>query len=783
MRLRKLATGGTFILSSAYAVPPISGILTRMSLRISVLAATLAAALPFALHAQQPFTIEQAMSAPFATGLSAAPSGELFAWVENEQGHRNLYIGRPGASPRLLKRDAGDDALSEEDVTWAPDASMLAYTYEPATDDPPSDGKPANPAHLQFPITIQVVVQPVATGAEPIYLGDGSQPVFMPDGHAVLFVRGGQIWIADLTALEECAKHKNCRQERPAARQPESTTPVAASDAPIHQLVVDRGNASSITISPDGRTLAYISRRREINQPMHSYLALFDMATDTLTFPAPSTGDDMAPSFSPDGTQIAWLRTPFKRAPEFAPDRVAAVPWSIQLLDLHSHQTKTIFTPTPDKPGSVLPHLAAGQPRVFFAGPHRLAFFSEADGWVHLYALDPSAPAVPTLLTPGEYEVEDVTMSPDRKALLYASNDELASGKVDGLDRDRRHLWRLDLSAPAPKPVAITHGEGIETPTGALVALVSDAHVPMHPAVIGSDGSITALNPGTLPSDYPGAQFVTPKQVLFESADGMHLHGQLFLPKNMGTGKHATLIFFHGGPRRQMLLGFPAMGYYSNAYTNNQFLASQGYIVLSVNYRCGVGYGLNFRQCIHGGGDGAAEYNDALAAAKYLRSRPDVDVKRIGVWGGSYGGYFTALSLARNSDLFAAGVDFHGVHDWNLEDNSTQWLRGSYAERDTMAAKALSSSPLGDISRWHSPVLFIHGDDDGNVSYAQTPILADRLRARNATLPPAQQVHIEELIFPDEIHAFLLHRDWVDAYAAETAFFAKILHPGEVTNR
>jgi dipeptidyl aminopeptidase/acylaminoacyl peptidase len=202
--------------------------------------------------------------------------------------------------------------------------------------------------------------------------------------------------------------------------------------------------------------------------------------------------------------------------------------------------------------------------------------------------------------------------------------------------------------------------------------------------------------------------------------------------------------------------------------------------VLSVNYRCGIGYGLDFRQCDHEGATGAAEYNDILAAAKYLQSRPDVDAKRIGLWGGSYGGYLTALGLARNSDIFAAGVDFHGVHDWNLEDNAGDWKRGSNAEQDATATAALKSSPLGDISHWRSPILLIHGDNDPSVAYAQTPRLADALRARNASLPKDRQVDVEELIFPDEVHEFLLHKDWVAAYAAAAAFFERTLRPEPV---
>jgi dipeptidyl aminopeptidase/acylaminoacyl peptidase len=211
------------------------------------------------------------------------------------------------------------------------------------------------------------------------------------------------------------------------------------------------------------------------------------------------------------------------------------------------------------------------------------------------------------------------------------------------------------------------------------------------------------------------------------------------------------------------------MDYYSNAYAMNQYLASRGFVVLSVNYRCGIGYGLDFRQCIHAGADGAAEYNDVLGAANFLRGRDDVDPTRIGLWGGSYGGYLTALALARNSDLFAAGVDFHGVHEWILEDNRADWLRGSLAQQERIAAVAHASSPMADIDRWRSPVLLINGDDDPDVAYAQTPILTDALRAHH--------VPVETLIFPDEVHDFILHCDWLASYQRAAAFFESNLHP------
>src|SRR5205807_10057538 len=159
-----------------------------------------------------------------------------------------------------------------------------------------------------------------------------------------------------------------------------------------------------------------------------------------------------------------------------------------------------------------------------------------------------------------------------------------------------------------------------------------------------------------LPGDFPSRQLVVPKQVIFKSEDGLEIHGQLFVPNGRAQAGPA-LIFMHGGPIRQMMLGFHYMDYYHNAYAMNQYMASRGYVVLSVNYRTGIMYGRHFREPKDGGPRGGAEYRDIVAAGKYLQSLPNVDAKRIGVWGGSYGGYLTAMGLAHDSDLFGAGVD------------------------------------------------------------------------------------------------------------------------------
>jgi dipeptidyl aminopeptidase/acylaminoacyl peptidase len=215
---------------------------------------------------------------------------------------------------------------------------------------------------------------------------------------------------------------------------------------------------------------------------------------------------------------------------------------------------------------------------------------------------------------------------------------------------------------------------------------------------------------------------------------------------------------------------FHYSSYYHNAYAFNQYLASRGYVVLAVNYRSGIGYGKAFRQPAGYGWQGAAEYEDVLTAGQWLAARDDVDRARIGLWGGSYGGYLTAMGLARNSNVFAAGVDLHGVHNWatTLRFWGSERFDLAVPEQAEEAARlerlAFASSPNADIALWRSPVLLIHGDDERNVDFAETIELVRLLRAKG-------DVEFETLVLPDEVHGFLRHASWLRTYEAAAAFF------------
>ncbi len=672
--------------------------------------------------AAQSFTLQQVMSAPFSSALQAAPVGQRLLWIADEQGKRNIYVAEPSGSGFALHRvtsDNADDGIDVGDITWTPDGEKVIYVRGGDFEFP--ERPSPNPDLLPQGVSQEIwLVSAQGGGARK--LADGRAPAVSPDGATVAYLSGGQIWTLNL---------------RDAAAKPV-------------QLFHGRGTLGSLSWSPDGRFLAFTSRRED-----HGFIGVYSFADQALRYLDPSTEMDGHPVWSPDSRHIAFVRIPPDTSGVSFKPRREAQPWSIRVADATTGDGREVWGAHAG-PGSVF-HETETELQLFWTAGDRIIFPWEGSGWLHLYAVAASGGGIATELTPGEFEVDHVALSKDRKTLAYSSNQG---------DIDRRHIW--EVAADGGSPHELTRGDGLEvTPVmladGTVAVLHADVHVPMRPVVVGNGGALQDVAPQLIPADFPGAKLVTPKQVIFSAADGLQIHGQLFLPATAGDGnRHPAIVFFHGGSRRQMLLGWHYMDYYSNAYAMNQYLASLGYIVLSVNYRSGIGYGLNFREALNYGAAGASEFNDVLGAGLYLRGRADVDGAHIGVWGGSYGGYLTALALAKASDLFAAGVDMHGVHDWNLELKNWQADFNPNADPDA-ARTAWESSPLAYVKDWKSPVLLIQGDDDRNVQFANTVRLAAALRA--------QGTRFEEHVFPDEIHGFLLHRDWLEAYWLAADFF------------
>ena len=689
--------------------------------------------------AQEGFTLEQVMSSPFPSELVAAPCGGRLAWVQYERGVRNVWVAEsPDYEGRRVTAYEDDDGQAISDLVFLPEGNALVYVRGGA---PNRQGEIPNPQSLVQPPERTLWLVSARGEQPPRELDQGSSPHPSPTGETIAFLRGGQVWTVPT--------------DDPPGESPEAPeAEQGGGEAKAQQLLQVRGSASSLRWSPDGSKLALISRRGD-----HAFLGVFDLEGGELRYLDPSVDRDSNPAWSPDGRRIAFLRTPHERDRlPFVPRR-SARPWSIRVVDVESGEARAVWTATAG-PGSAFRSVVAENQLLWCAGD-RIVFPWEADGWTHLYSV-PAAGGEASLLTPGGFEVEHVAVSADRVEILFSSNQD---------DIDRRHLWRVSVLGETggvgavPRP--ITTGDGIEwspvaTADGEAIAfLASSARTPAHAAVLESGESARPLSAS--PPGFPTGRLVEPTPVVFPAADGMPIHGQLFVPAGLEAGeRRPAVVFLHGGSRRQMLLGWHYRGYYHNAYAFDQYLASRGYVVLSVNYRSGIGYGIEFREAIDYGARGASEFQDVLGAGHYLAGRPDVDPDAIGLWGGSYGGYLTALGLARASDLFAAGVDIHGVHDWNEVIGN---FEDSYdpVVREEVARLARESSPVAYLDGWRSPVLLIHGDDDRNVPFSETVDLVGALGDRG--------VECEQLVFPDEVHSFLLHENWLLAYQAASDFF------------
>jgi dipeptidyl aminopeptidase/acylaminoacyl peptidase len=677
------------------------------------------------VHAQEKqFTLEQVMSAPFPSDLSAAPAGGRVAWVLNAKGVRNIWIAEPPAyKGKQITSYSEDDGLEIGELVWAPDGQSIIYTRG---GDLEGFGENPNPRSRTEEPKQQIWI--VSLEGKLRLLGEGHSAVVSPKGDRVAFIFKRDVSWVKTDGSEKAA-----------------------------QLFQTKGRSGSVHWSPDGSKLSFLSNRGD-----HSYVGVCDLATKSIRYLDPSVDRDAEPIWSRDSKQVAFIRVPTSReAFAFGPRR-SGRPWSIRVADAETGIGREVWR-ADEGQGSVFRDVVADDQLVWSADD-RIIFPWEKDGWTHLYSIPASSGSgKATLLTPGEFEVEHVATSQDRKEIIFSSNQG---------DIDRRHIWHVATAGGRPA-AAVTSGNGLEwSPVAAsdgkaIAFLRSAARRPDRASIIVGNGSPQDLAPETVPSEFPESSLVEPQQVIFNGADGMKIHGQLFLPRNLDASKrHAAVIFFHGGSRRQMLLGWHYMYYYRNAYAMNQFLANHGYIVLSVNYRSGIGYGMQFREALNYGATGGSEFNDVMGAGIYMRSRPDVDPQRLGLWGGSYGGYLTAMGLSRASDLFAAGVDMHGVHDWNIV------IRNFVPAYDPAANPnagrlAFESSPMSSIKTWRSPVLLIHGDDDRNVPFSETVHLVEALRN--------QGVEFEQLIFPDEIHDFLNFSDWLRAYHASANFFDRHL--------
>jgi dipeptidyl-peptidase-4 len=754
----------------------------RVSMVFLILIA-LVAAVERGTIAQTRPSIDSYIAPGYPYELVAAKRADRIAWLSFERGQRNVYTAAPPAfTPIRLSRWLEDDGIDLTSLRISDDGATVVFVRGHG---PNRDGWVANPTSDPDGADRTIWATRTAGGA-PWKITEGGDPVLSPDGRAVLYVKDGQIYRAAVS--EVAAANAIARAEKP--------------------LIKAWGRNSDPRWSPDGSRIAFVSSRND-----HTLIGIYDVQKRAVSYVSPGVDHDTSPTWSADGRQIAFIRrpgTPFGQQAQVGTGSIGnppgpAVPQGRGGRGGRGGEPQGVPSPIPgmsravfnggytlsfwvaDVPGGLSRddgsietparefwHAAPNDAMftrvndIQWAGSH-VIFQAEPDEWIRYYSVPVAGHdnAPPVALTPGEGAVEHIARSSDGTTLFYATNAS---------DIDRRDIWKVSTAGgPATQ---VTSGDDIETypavlASGKTVAVLSAAAArPQSVAIVPVDtGQASVIFP-KLSAAFPAADHVVPQNVTLTADDGVKFNNQLFVPplddarggpepvegpKDVRAGeKRPAVIFVHGGPSRQMLLGYHYMHFYHMAYAVNQWLAKQGYVVMSVNYRRGIGYGRSFRTAPNTGGQGNAEYKDVLAAGKYLQTRSDVDPNRVGIWGLSYGGVLTAQALARNSDIFKVGVDLAGVHLW-----------GNSIAPDSVS---FQSSAVGAIGAWKSPVLLLHGDDDRNVAFAQTTGLVQLLRAHN--------VYHELIVLPDDVHDSLLYKRWIYTFERTAEFIDRFIGSG-----
>lgn len=751
-----------------------------------VAAATLAA-ISAPLLAQTKPTIEQFLSPASPLMLASAKKADRIAWMTYDRGMRNVYTAAaPAFTPVRLTNFMKDDGTDLTDVSLSDDGSMIVFVRGSA---PNRFGWVANPD--QNPAGAERAIWAVrSSGGAPWRVAVGSSPELSPDGRWVLYAKDGQIYRARVAR----------------------TASMTAMDTGGTPFIREWGRNGTPIWSPDGKKIAYVSSREN-----HAFIAVYDVAARSLKYLAPSVDCDGTPTWSPDSKRIAFSRrpgTPFGLQAQTgsggignpagpAVNATAAAAASAAGATIYNagcgaggfggrggggagrggataeSPGRTALRQSPGFYSSAFPggftlqlmiaDVATGTAKsVWHNAPSDSMFTSlnnmrwannevvfpvtvPRDEFERWYSLNVNG-GTPVRLTTTDGIIEDntsIALSSDGRTFFYCTNSD---------DIERRHIYAVPTLGGTPRRISM--GNGIETypqplASGRNVAVIyMNEKTPASIAIVPVEGSEPKIIFPKLTNAFPQAAHVMPDIVLTKAADGLEIHNQLFMPKDMKPGeKRPAIVFVHGGPSRQMLPGYHYMQFYHWSYAYNQFLADQGYIVLSINYRGGVGYGRSFRTARGTNAAGNSEYQDVMAGAKYLQNRTDVDTDRIGIWGLSYGGLLTSEALSRNSDIFRAGVDLAGVH--------------LYGNTLDTAAVSFKSSAVGNIDTWKSPVLLVHGDDDRNVDFAQTVGLVQLLRARG--------IYHEMIIIPDDLHESMVHKNWVHTFEEMTRFLKRFV--------
>lgn len=697
-------------------------------MRRILLASSLSLALLSRVASAQPtsglLTIDALIEIKHPSNPVWSPDGRRLAFVWNRAGVENLWLVDLSASkpspPRALTRFDSGDASG---LFWSADGRKVRFAREGRLWTVDADEN-AEPSPLW--------TTPDSAG--------GLAP--SPDRSRVGFLRDGDIWLREL---------EDGRERR-------------LTETPM----VEGG----LSWSPDGSRIAFVtsSSKRHENAPEYSGAKILYTWIERgygdvgiVSFDSGATVTVMPnPEFRESGVRWAdGSRVVFERVHEDTTRR------EIVVADAATGKGEVVVSELDEKwwsiPGPARPGALPSPDGKW------IAFVSDRDGWDHLY-LVPTGGGTPTQITRGAFEAWRPAWSADGKRIAFDANEAERPGV--------RQIWVAEVGEDPAKAMLrpLTQGRGTNvssdwSPDGTRILYQhTDPQSSADLFAVPADGVGAMRLTDSLPAGIDRAKLVEPELVWYEAADGERVPAYLFVPKNLDRSrKHPAIVWIHGDGHNQNYDGWHVERNYAVYYSFHQYLLQRGYVVIAPDYRGSIGYGRKWRQGVFGD-VGGRDSADAAQAATYLKSLSYVDPDRIGVWGLSYGGFFTLLALVDSPRTFACGVDVAGVVDYRMyyEDPwHGAWTYGRLRAPEDDPRAYDVASPLSRMDRLERPLLILHGTADVNVPYLHSMRLIDDLMKRGKSF--------EFMAYPGEFHYFTRAHVLSDAWRRVEDFFGRHL--------
>jgi len=552
--------------------------------------------------------------------------------------------------------------------------------------------------------------------------------------------------------------------------------------------VLTQAGIGGVSWSPDGRNIVFTSGASAIRHeqtPAYSGAKIIYTINENVpgqTFVVPASGGTPTLLQSAAGGFGArrWLDARHFVVDRTSPDFKRR---TTLLVDIAGGEPKTVHEVVEDKFWSMTGDANGGaQPS---PDGKWIAFLSDRDGWDHLYVMPaPGATSgqagEPIQITKGKFEAWRPQWSPDSQRIAFDANSEGNYGA--------RQLYVATIAGnPARATVAaITSGRGTNiapqwSPDGTrLVYQHTDPHNSADLWVVnagaGNSGQRTPVRlSDSMPAAMNRAAFVEPEVVHYAGPDGQQVPAYLFVPKNLDrTKKHPAIVWIHGDGVNQNYDGWHVQRNYAVYYSIHQYFLQKGYVVIAPDYRGSIGYGRAWREGVYmdvGGKDA----QDAWMVTNYLKTLPYIDTSRVGVWGLSYGGFFTLIAVTDQPKLFRAAVDVAGVVDYAMyyeDPYHGGWTTSRIGTPDQNPKVYANASPISHIDRLETPLLVLHGTADVNVPYLHSVRLLDEVMKKGKS-------HLVEFMtYPGEFHYFTREHVLRDAWHRVDDFFDAHLKAG-----